>query len=508
MKALPRAARFYLYGVWVATVLAVGAACLRVEAGPPQQLLLALALIGAFVAADYSMVIYGTEDGNQIGMTVVDALAIFLVSAVGIYGVITVIVGSLVTDMIWRRPWFKGLFNASQRALAFTAMLLVYVAVSDPAAPPFSGPRGLAAFLLMAVFFQILNSLLVATIVALVSARPLVTVYGESLRQVQWVHFITLPFGAILAYIWATNPWLLLPAAIPLVIAQRSFRAMADLQEQSRRNRELAREATRLLDELKAQQEALVRSSKLAALGTFAAGIGHEFNNLLTAILGNVQLGRMSDDPLEKEESFVVVEQACLRGASIAGGLLTFARRREPQRKPCDLADVVAQTVNLVRPEFALHRIVIEQRIEPAPLVTCDAGQIAQVLMNLLTNARDAMAEREGGRIVIDLRQRDGFVELAVSDTGGGIPAELLAQIFQPFVTTKSGASSSTTEGTGLGLSISHGIVASHDGTIEVASTVGEGTTMTVRLPTSAGPQEGSPAVTDATLPLRIRAVG
>lgn len=507
MNALPRAARIYLYSLWAATAVAIGAACLLLPAGPPQQLLLAVVLIVGFVVADYSMVLYGTEDGNQIGMTVVDALAIFMVSATGTYGVITVMAGSLITDMIWKRAWFKGLFNASQRAMTYTVMLAVYYLLMEPNAAPFTGPRGLLAFLIMAALYQTLNTVFVATIVALAGERPLRVVYAENHRRVHWVHFITLPFGATLAYIWATNPWLMLPAATPLFMAQRSFQAIADLQEQSKRNQALAREATALLEELKTNQEALLRSSKLAALGTFAAGIGHEFNNLLTAILGNAQLGRLTDDPKEKEESLAIVEQACLRGASIAGGLLTFARRREPQRKPCDLADLVSQTVNLVRPELSMHRIVVEQRIEPAPPVICDPGQIAQVLMNLLTNARDAMAGGEGGRIVIDLRQREGFVELAVADSGSGIPAELLPQIFQPFITTKDASGGSATVGTGLGLAISHGIIESHDGSMVVESVVGEGTTMTVRLPISAGPQEGS-YVAEPVVPLRIRAVG
>jgi CheY-like chemotaxis protein len=105
------------------------------------------------------------------------------------------------------------------------------------------------------------------------------------------------------------------------------------------------------------------------------------------------------------------------------------------------------------------------------------------VLLNLITNARDAMIEQGGGVITVELAQRAGQIELAVSDTGSGIPEELLQQIFQPFMTTKGALGGSTTPGTGLGLAISYGIVESHGGTITARSTVGQGTTMTVRLP-------------------------
>jgi signal transduction histidine kinase/CheY-like chemotaxis protein len=282
---------------------------------------------------------------------------------------------------------------------------------------------------------------------------------------------------------------MILPAALPLVMAQRSFQSMADLQKQSRRNEELAEHATRLLEELKAKQEELLRSSKLAVLGTFAAGIGHEFNNLLTAINGNAQLGLMSHDVREKDESLDVVVRASLRGRSITNGLLTFARRRDPKRELSSLAEIVAETVAFVQPEFARLNISIEQRLELVPLVSCDAGQIGQVLMNLLTNARDAMAHQNGGPILIELRARETFAELAVTDAGAGIPAELLPNIFQPFTTTKNDLGSSGTTGTGLGLAICQSIVESHGGAIEVQSRVDHGTTMLVRLPLATEPE-------------------
>lgn len=482
MSTLPRAARWYIYALW-ATALAVIAPALLWNALAPAELLVLLVAFSAYVLADYFEVDFAINGRDRVAMTVVDAPTIFLVSVTGAYGVLVVLFGSLLVDALHRRDWYKGLFNAAERSLIFLVLVTAYQLIALPGAPPFTGLRGLLAFVVLAVIYCTLNTLLVSTIVALASSRPLLQVYVDSYRQVRWVHFITMPFGAILAYLWVTNPWLFIVAVIPLIMAHRSFRAVAAWQEESQHSQEFARQATGLLEELRAKQDELVRSSQLAALGTFAAGIAHEFNNLLTAILGYAQLGLSSGDVSDKDEALEVVLQACTRGQSITGGLLTFARRRDPKREPCQIDDLVFETVTLLQPEFARVNVQIEQRLGPLPTVFCDGGQLAQVLINLLTNARDAMCEQGGGRITVSGQVVDGQLELAVQDTGTGIPAELLPQIFQPFVTTKGAIGGGKPSGIGLGLAICHTIVESRGGTISVQSTLGKGTTMTIRIP-------------------------
>ncbi len=512
MSTLPRAARCYIYALWATALVAIALA-LRWSSLAPAGLLVSLVAFVAYVLADYFEVDFGINGRDRVAMTVVDAPTIFLVAVTGAYGVLAVLFGSLLVDALHRRDWYKGLFNAAERSIIFLLMVVAYQTITLPGAPPFSGPRGLLAFVVIAGVYYTLNTLLVSTIVALASGQPLLQVYVDSYRQVRWVHFITLPFGAILAYFWVTNPWLFIVAAIPLIMAHRSFRAVAAWQEESQRSRELARQATGLLEELRAKQDELVRSSQLAALGTFAAGIAHEFNNLLTAILGYAQLGLSSSDVSDKDEALEVALRACTRGQSITGGLLTFARRRDPKREPCQIDDLVFETVTLLQPEFARVNVQIEQRLGPLPTVVCDGGQIAQVLINLLTNARDAMREQGGGRITVSGQVVDGQLELAVQDTGTGIPAELLPQIFQPFVTTKGAIGGGKPSGTGLGLAICHTIVESHGGTISVQSTLGKGTTMTIRIPFAAqaspspdGGGEGAHAPGDAA-PLRERSL-
>ncbi len=139
----------------------------------------------------------------------------------------------------------------------------------------------------------------------------------------------------------------------------------------------------------------------------------------------------------------------------------------------------------LVEVDLRKSRIVVVRELDPVLPTICDLGQLSQVVLNLVTNARDAM-KPQGGTLTIGLRERDGAIEISVVDTGTGIPEEIRDKIFEPFVTTKGALGGSQTPGTGLGLSVSYGIVRDHGGEILVASEVGRGTTMTVRLPMAA----------------------
>lgn len=241
-------------------------------------------------------------------------------------------------------------------------------------------------------------------------------------------------------------------------------------------------ENARLFDELRRKQAELIQSSKLAAVGTFAAGIAHEFNNLLGSMLGYAELGFSALDTAEKNHSLDVVIQACRRGRSITRGLLTFARHQEHHRDLADIRDAINETLLLVELDLQKSHIDLVRRIEAVPLTVCDLGQIAQVVLNLITNARDAM-KPNGGTLTIALHEYRGTIELSVNDTGCGIAEELRDKIFEPFMTTKGALGGSQTPGTGLGLSVSYGIVQDHGGTILVESTPNRGTTMLVRLP-------------------------
>ena len=225
----------------------------------------------------------------------------------------------------------------------------------------------------------------------------------------------------------------------------------------------------------------VVQTEKLAALGTLAAGVAHELNNPIGVISSRVELMLLDADlhhlPPEVRADLGVLHRHAGRVARIAEGLLSFARQSPRDRSALDVNRLVEDTLLLVEKPLTQSTITVRRVLAGRlPPVWGDANALQQVLVNLLTNARDAVA----GAGEIEVRTSaspDGReVRLSVRDTGRGIRPDVLPRVFDPFFTTKA-------EGTGLGLSISYGIVRDHQGRIEAASRLGEGTTFTVTLP-------------------------
>jgi len=242
--------------------------------------------------------------------------------------------------------------------------------------------------------------------------------------------------------------------------------------------------------ELEAAQAQLIQSEKLASLGQLAASIAHEINNPLTGVLTYARLlaRRLATDLPEGEgrqaaqRQLALVERETERCCAIVRNLLQFARQREPKVEPVDVNGVVGEALSLVGNRLSIQGIELDRRLAPLPEVPADAGQLRQVFVNILLNACEAMGP--GGEMTVRSRVSpagDG-VEVAIADTGPGIPPENLARIFDPFFTTKE-------KGTGLGLSVAYGIVQRHGGRIDVRSRPGEGTAMTVWLPRAGPPQ-------------------
>ena len=243
------------------------------------------------------------------------------------------------------------------------------------------------------------------------------------------------------------------------------------------------------ITERKMLEEQLLQSQKMEVVGTLAGGVAHDFNNLLQAMLSHAQLLRSQSKDAERVLAVArELEQHINRGAALTRQLLLFSRRETVKTERLDLNDAVRDTsqvlARLVRANIAL---VIE--LAPESLVVeADRGQLQQVLMNLTLNASDAMPD--GGRLVIRTAAvGDEEACLAVEDNGEGIPEAIRERIFEPFFTTKEAG-----RGTGLGLAVVHGIVTSHRGRIEMASTVGKGTTFRVVLPRVASAEEPSEA--------------
>jgi two-component system NtrC family sensor kinase len=263
--------------------------------------------------------------------------------------------------------------------------------------------------------------------------------------------------------------------------------SQAELREWGRTLEQKVQDRTKELR--KAQAEA-VRGEKLASVGLLAAGIAHELNNPLTGVLTFSTLLRqkLPDGSPDAEDLDLVIRET-KRCAAIIKRLLDFAREKPPEKKFADLNRIIEDTARIVERPAHLRDIAITLDLDRnLPPIWVDADQITQVVMNMLVNAQHAIDEN--GSITIRSRRvaepkspEPGapavpMAEIAIIDTGCGIPERNLQRIFDPFFTSKE-----VGKGTGLGLSVSHGIVKAHGGAIEVDSKVGEGSTFRVYLP-------------------------
>ena len=240
--------------------------------------------------------------------------------------------------------------------------------------------------------------------------------------------------------------------------------------------------------DLKEAQEQIVWTEKLASLGKLAATIAHEINNPLAGVLNYIRLmikilsrNHVSQEKLEDIARYLkLVESEIARCGEIVKDLLAFSRRTKITIESNRIEDIIDKTLNLISHDLEMKEIQLQKSIEPnLPKVQCDFKQIQQVFLNLVYNASEAMAN--GGTLTLTANRASGskeFLEVVISDTGSGIAKEDMDNIFDPFFTTKE-----EEKGVGLGLSVVYGIIAKHNGTIEVESELGKGSTFKVRLP-------------------------
>ncbi len=292
-------------------------------------------------------------------------------------------------------------------------------------------------------------------------------------------------------------------------------RAEEQLVKQNIRLQEMARSEHQAHLDLKQAQSRMVQSEKLASLGQMVAGVAHEINNPVAFVSNNVavlerDVGEMRDllamystanDLIQREraELFERLEAFCERAdmsytlenlkglidrsrdglsriQQIVSHLRVFARLDEGQVNEADINGGIESTATIIRNVARKKQVQFEMDLGELPSVTCYAAKINQVMMNLLTNAIDACSE--GGTVTVRTRAEEPGVRIEVADNGCGIEPEHRDRIFDPFFTTKP-----VGQGTGLGLSISYGIIQDHGGTIDVDSTVGQGTCFTIHLP-------------------------
>ena len=247
----------------------------------------------------------------------------------------------------------------------------------------------------------------------------------------------------------------------------------------ARKNRELAE----AIEKLNRAQDQIVRSEKLASIGQLVAGIAHEINNPVNAIVNTVgpleEAINDIDSEVAKEvrDMVRVVQRGAQRTKAIVTALHNYSRTDDESVVDFDVDRSIDDSLELLR-HLLKQNVTVEKKYGEVGRVRGHAGQINQVFMNLLTNAAQALSQRDNAKITIETKGDAAGVEVKIIDNGPGIPPDVLPRIFDPFFTTKD-----VGEGTGLGLSIVHELVQRHGGDITVDTKVGEGTTFTVKLP-------------------------
>jgi signal transduction histidine kinase/ActR/RegA family two-component response regulator len=236
-----------------------------------------------------------------------------------------------------------------------------------------------------------------------------------------------------------------------------------------------------LEQELQGIEAQLSQQARLATIGTLAAGISHEFNNVLTSIQGFTEIA-LQTNAEQREEALQIILRSTKRGVSITRGLLTMARTSQGQQVTVRLSSLVDEALSLLGPDLHMHNIQVECNYRSPALVQCDPTEIVQVLLNLITNARDAMLTT-GGTLTLNIDEGAKTISLAVQDTGTGISNDMIERIFEPFVTSKGMLNDKHLGGTGLGLSISRNIVQNHGGELYAVPNMQTGSCFMLILP-------------------------
>jgi signal transduction histidine kinase len=326
-------------------------------------------------------------------------------------------------------------------------------------------------------------------------AQKLITSKRQRIHKVL-IHTLVIPFVFLLIFITAillTFRIVVRDILQPLQLIQRTTREIArgnfaPMEYNPRRKDEiydLAAAFNKMARELDASQEELLQSRKIAALGTFTAGIAHEINNPLNNI--SLTAEALIEDfgpeiPGEAKELVLDILFQSERAADVVGNLLDFSRSERSSSCELLVEDVIRRTIKLVKNQMMLSGIQPRVKITPGiPKISGTLRHLQQVFLNLFLNAIHAMPD--GGELTVKAKPySQEFVRIDVKDTGVGIKAEDLQKIFDPFYTTKG-----VGRGTGLGLSVTYAIVKEHGGYIEVDSEVGKGSTFSVYIPICKG---------------------
>jgi signal transduction histidine kinase/ActR/RegA family two-component response regulator len=369
---------------------------------------------------------------------------------------------------------FNGSVMAVTTLLSATVLRLSFGTVT--LLPGTSNLRNfLAAVCIMATVQYVVNSGLAAVFTALRRGQSIGHIWGKYYLWSSITYLASASAAGIIARLVVRSGYfyILLTAPIVFIIYLTYKTYLKNIETSVAQAEQAARERMR---------EHYAQMEKLSALGELASGVAHNFNNTLTGILARAQLMLEATDPREIGRGLRIIIQTAEDGAKTVKRIQDFARQRRDQDfVPIDVDQLMLEVAEITRPRWKdraeaenVH-IKLVRQISSNAIIMGDAGELREVLVNMVFNAVDAMPG--GGTLTLSTREAGEEVEIRVADTGTGMTEEVRAKVFDPFFTTKGKA------GMGLGLSVSYGIIRRHEGQVEVASEVGRGTTFRVRLP-------------------------
>ncbi|MBI2846716.1 MAG: hypothetical protein HYX82_02420 [Chloroflexi bacterium] len=387
-------------------------------------------------------------------------------------------IGKGTGSLFLRLRWYNVLFNMAEVVLGVGLASMVYSQFLAPGsilnAQVFL-PASLAA---LALYLE--NTVVVALVSSIQQGKNFFALWQKGRLEDFLPEVAQYILGYTMALLVYVEPAAVVLMVVPGIVV---YFALRDRVEKIRLSEELRRQ----MEELKRTQAQLVQAAKMASLGTLAAGVAHEINNPVFIIGGNAEL--LLEQPhthlkTEKARQILTrISEMADRIARIVDNLLSFSRNHE-DLSALDLRDVIDRSLELVGKSLEISGVVLAREYCPEDPRTCGKmGQLQQVVLNLITNAKDAMPN--GGNLTIRTAVMDSWVKASFTDTGEGISMENMEHLFEPFFTTKG-----PKKGTGLGLYISRRIMENHEGRIEVESQKGKGSTFTLYLPLLKEPQK------------------
>jgi signal transduction histidine kinase/ActR/RegA family two-component response regulator len=402
----------------------------------------------------------------------------------------------------WRfcKRKFNVAFNAAVLALATFVTVTVLRLCFGRDLGLDGGFQGnfISAVCLMALVQYAANSGLVALAASLKTDRPFWHTWHKHFLWTSITYFAGASAAGIIAVLLGrVGPSALVVSAPIIFIVYFTYRTYLKNIEASATQAEQAERHVQELSHYIAEQERIREQfsqiEKLSALGELASGVAHDFNNTLAGILGRAQMLMRTDDPEKIRRGLEVIVKAAEDGAKTVKRIQDFARqRRARDLEPVPVDQLLFDVSEITRPRWRDRSeatgapITLELRDGSRAAVMGEGSELREVLVNMVFNAVDAMPD--GGRLTLDADEADGFVRISVRDTGVGMSPEVRSRIFDPFFTTKGEG------GLGLGLAVSYGIVRRHEGTIEVESEVGRGTTFSIKLPAAKHGARPAPA--------------